>query len=449
MKVNEFRVLLLAILILIPTFFFWSIASVHWKIFPYSTILEISDWLKGPEEGPDIKILDKIREDFLGKEIREAGESRTITALGLGLEPVSDPGNMLAGTRYSIKYYSNARTEGVYTFFTLLNLDSARYAIVQVDTDGVLVNVIPVVPDLDRMHQGGITDFGDFLVMENPRKRRKKSISAYDYCGNFRTRVVGGFHHKSSGDQEGFWAWNDSTAEYRNYTDGKLEKSFTMLDLVSANEEITVLEPRLLQEVETDVVGRWKYSDIREGTVDHLNSISLENPFHQNDIDVLTSGKAHLFPMFDTGDLLLSFRSINTIVVIDPDSLKIKWFAHGEFSRQHDPDWSDNGEITVYDNRPFTRHSRIIQIDPVTKTVSNLVAGEHWSFYQWHEGMSDFVPPDGVVFTNESEILHISENRKVEFAIVVESPSGKLMKLKNPRFFSMERHKELLSNCGG
>ena len=117
------------------------------------------------------------------------------------------------------------------------------------------------------------------------------------------------------------------------------------------------------------------------------------DPFHTNDIDeYLDEGQG----LFQRGDLLLSLRSQNLLLVVRPATRRIVWYAYGLTSRQHDPDYQSSASIVVYDNNFHNPHSRILLLEasasvaPVTgfgTRRSELVgdAGGH-AFQQLTEG---------------------------------------------------------------
>ena len=74
------------------------------------------------------------------------------------------------------------------------------------------------------------------------------------------------------------------------------------------------------------------------------------DPTHLNDIELVTPELAAAFPMLKPGELLLSLRNMNTLVVLDPRTRKIVWSMHGQFGQQHDPDFLRNGHIMLFDN---------------------------------------------------------------------------------------------------
>ena len=53
---------------------------------------------------------------------------------------------------------------------------------------------------------------------------------------------------------------------------------------------------------------------------------------HLNKIEELSSTIADKFSMFETGDLALSLRNLNLIIVISQDTDKIKWWRIGPWN---------------------------------------------------------------------------------------------------------------------
>lgn len=112
---------------------------------------------------------------------------------------------------------------------------------------------------------------------------------------------------------------------------------------------------------------------------------------------------AAAFPMFEAGDLMIDIRNLNTLAVVDGDDFKIKWAMTGPFYGQHDPDFLPNGHILMYDNRmsPALREhgsSRVIEIDPATKTVVwSFDGGEKDRFYSSIGGKVQQLPNGNVL----------------------------------------------------
>jgi len=99
---------------------------------------------------------------------------------------------------------------------------------------------------------------------------------------------------------------------------------------------------------------------------------------HLNDVEELSPDMAEAFPSFRPGDLILSMRHLNLLMVVDPETETVRWHQTGPYIRQHDPDFRSDGKITVFDNNTDGSRgelfggSRILEIDPVTGEVAVL-----------------------------------------------------------------------------
>ena len=99
---------------------------------------------------------------------------------------------------------------------------------------------------------------------------------------------------------------------------------------------------------------------------------------HLNKVEVLRPELAAAFPMFEAGDLLVSLRNLDLLMVLSPSTGQVKWSQTGPFLRQHDPDFLPTGQIAVFDNRrdgSGARRfggSRILALDPATRRVTTL-----------------------------------------------------------------------------
>ncbi len=132
---------------------------------------------------------------------------------------------------------------------------------------------------------------------------------------------------------------------------------------------------------------------------------------HLNNVDVLDSKRAHLFPGLDAGDVMMSIRNPNLVVIFDPDTLEVKWSQTGPWVRQHDPDFTDTGEIAVYDNRNdgmmqkgHFGGSRIVMIKPEVP-----MGGEVRIAFQNSEETPFFSPKQGTVNVLENQNMLITE----------------------------------------
>jgi hypothetical protein len=120
------------------------------------------------------------------------------------------------------------------------------------------------------------------------------------------------------------------------------------------------------------------YHDRMEGLLPtgiRNTSIATSDPLHLNDVEVLSPALAPNFAGLNAGDVMISMRVPNLIVIFDPDSRKMLWHQTGPWLRQHDPDFRDDGTISIFDNRGIEGDeaifggSRIVTIDPSTRDV--------------------------------------------------------------------------------
>jgi len=103
---------------------------------------------------------------------------------------------------------------------------------------------------------------------------------------------------------------------------------------------------------------------------------------HLNDVEELPDSLAGAFPGFAAGDLVLSFRNLHMLMVVEPDGWTVKWRQMGPWIRQHDPDFEPDGTITVFDNRDddtvegsHLGGSRILAVAPRDGAVETLYGG--------------------------------------------------------------------------
>ena len=94
---------------------------------------------------------------------------------------------------------------------------------------------------------------------------------------------------------------------------------------------------------------------------------------HMNDVELLSADMAAAFPMFTAGDILVSLRNLNLVVVVDGRTELIKWHFSHPLIRQHDPDFEADGTIVIFDNNDDTTRegslwgrTRLLKVSPAT-----------------------------------------------------------------------------------
>jgi len=137
---------------------------------------------------------------------------------------------------------------------------------------------------------------------------------------------------------------------------------------------------------------------------------------HLNSIDELTSDLANDFPMFEAGDLLLSIRGKNLIIVTDSTGSTVKWWQIGPWLRQHSPEFRRGGKIVVFNNNAYRPAfdddpntlvpgwgrlaSNLIEIDPATDELRVIYGGrEDQPLFTTLRGKLHSTPAGGFILT--------------------------------------------------
>lgn len=101
---------------------------------------------------------------------------------------------------------------------------------------------------------------------------------------------------------------------------------------------------------------------------------------HANQAKELPTAFADAFPLFEAGDIAISMRELNLVIVLDPDTKIIKWHQTGPWLRQHDAEFRADGRLSIFNNNAFQTaypdgqtdlnapfSTNIMSIDPVTR----------------------------------------------------------------------------------
>lgn len=122
-----------------------------------------------------------------------------------------------------------------------------------------------------------------------------------------------------------------------------------------------------VQEIDRDGNVVWEWL-----SYDHLDpEIDVIGPLHPRD-RWTNLNALHEMP---DGRLLMSFRVINTIVIVNRLTGDIEWrWGPGEIAGQHNPTLLKNGNVLLFDNgahRSYTTidYSRVLEVDPETGRI--------------------------------------------------------------------------------
>jgi hypothetical protein len=235
-----------------------------------------------------------------------------------------------------------------------------------------------------------------------------------DACRNEVWHVPGEFHHTVARDNKGaFWSFigKEATLDQDmvkiSMETGKVLKTIDMTEVRKNNPDVHIW--RL----------RHPNSAIKEtmAVSDHMT--------HGNDIAVLTEEYAVNFEQFEAGDLLISYASTNLLFVLDPDSLKVKWWRIGLGDYQHDPDWELDGRITIFNNQrrgPMygQKFSKIMSIDPNTYEGKIIYSGEKVHFKSGIAGRQQLTKYNTRMITSSSQgwAFEVDKSGKIVFSFI-------------------------------
>jgi hypothetical protein len=333
----------------------------------------------------------------------------------LALEPTrhlvapDDTGNPAEPNRGYVRY-SDAPAEPGYVLIAGLNENQKESAqVVRLfDRDGAEVHRWPVryqlfdekiKPQNVMLHGLEVFPDGSLAVAFDSGM----AIARIDACGQPLWTVEGAFHHSIMRDENGaLMTWLDEAIVRLDENTGELLSSLDLrTDIISAlNGE---------QQGYFNIRTQTPYEGEQEMEY-------LEDPFHPNDAEPLSAEMASAFPMFEAGDVLFSLRELNLIAVVDPDTGLLKWWRHGPWIKQHDPDFQPDGTITVFDNGTGTGRSLIRRIDPATDALSVVFAGSQKApFYTMRRGKHQFLPNGNVLLTEaeHGRVLEVDPEGRV------------------------------------
>lgn len=230
-------------------------------------------------------------------------------------------------------------------------------------------------------------------------------LARIDSCGKPIWTREGFFHHSIEGSDDGsYWTWRGKGSSYSQFQylvnfnpeNGKIIREIGLIeDIIQKNKDRSTI---FLTRPD------YPFKNCNNKTSDS------HDIFHPNDIEPLNQNLSSKFPNFEKGDLLISLRKPNLVAVITPDDLTIKWWSHGPWWMQHDPDFTKDGKISIYNNNKYIGRSEIIKIDLEKKSAINELIKSTVHFFSGVMGKHQYLPNENIliVVPNEGRILVLS-----------------------------------------
>ena len=117
--------------------------------------------------------------------------------------------------------------------------------------------------------------------------------------------------------------------------------------------------------------------------------------FHANTVTVLPATPlGEKDSRFREGNLLVCFRNVNQIAVIEKDTYRVLWsWGEGELDWPHHPTMLENGHILIFNNGVQRKYSRVVELDPADETIVwEFMEDPPENFYSWVAGSSQRLP---------------------------------------------------------
>ena len=386
------------------------------QTWPYPIISSVERFISG-DVAESTTVAEKLLNDFNFKPTRHIVKNKTEYASRDYRELQGVPVNNKR--RAPLLFFSSGAVSGYRVIYGVFALNRSIHGAILLDENGAVKHVWNIhQDDVDWPHQPDsnvyphgfeIASDGTIVVAYDAGT----SLTKYDWCGNIVWRIKGIFHHSITFDGQGsLWTWGTSDLTQTNseyllkidYETGKIIKEFDLFEVYQDNLDIDIMG---ILQADTPEKSKW-LSDIPG------------NMWHANDIDPLPPDLALHYPQFNVGDLLISLRSPNLIFVMDPETHRIKWWRQGAVRRQHDPDWNDQGTITIFNNNMHRGYSSIVEMDPVTFKTNKVVAGDAYGFYSWIRGKHQRVPGGGylVTSTEQGRVFEVNSQGEVTFEFI-------------------------------
>jgi hypothetical protein len=436
-----------ALFLVAVLFLAWGFSIGKFKVFPYHVIepvySEIEAFILGdPEERSSL--VDKLLNDFGGVPKRFLWRFDMFQPDISSYQNTSYPEGMFKSNRLPPKFYSRTK-KGYYLIYGVFEFADARYGAILINSQGNIIRTWKFHLINRQMNPGkGGFDYQCGTLISN----LGYTLQAQDFCGKRLWKIDDVFaHHSIEPNGEGYiWNYNQLYFEKRSSQDGSLAERFSIFDVIEMNPDLHILEPRLKL--------HWKIKDLGKSIFAKMDKTQEApmlcdyDPFHLNDITPLTGPVTDKFPDFQKGDLLISSRYLNLVFVLRPGSKEILWHRFGVFSRQHDPDFNQDGRISIFDNNIHNQYSRIIALDIKEEAISVLLDGRRYGFMNIGHGNHQVLDDASIVFVDcKGRVIHAEKDGTIRFSFINLYDDTNCLELRNVWYLSDSDFQSLNQAC--
>jgi hypothetical protein len=152
-------------------------------------------------------------------------------------------------------------------------------------------------------------------------------------------------------------------------------------------------------------------------TMPHFDDLlRKQDVMHTNTVRVLNRSLAAKFPAFKAGQVLVTIRKLDALVVLDPQTETVVWAARGPWRAQHDAQFLDNGRLLLFDNLGSPAGSRVLEYDPSTQAFPWSYPGDDSpALFTSQRGMCQRLPNGNTLIVNSegAEVLEVTPGKEV------------------------------------
>lgn len=153
----------------------------------------------------------------------------------------------------------------------------------------------------------------------------------------------------------------------------------------------------------------------------------LGDTLHPNTITLIPDYLSDASPILKEGHILISFRNMSLLAILNPETEKITWASYGPWRFQHDPQFLNDGTILLFDNEGHIASlggaSRIINVDLHSLQILWQYTGDaKEKFYSAFHGMLDPLKNGNILITESMGARLFEITPKGEIAWEYRSP---------------------------
>lgn len=299
----------------------------------------------------------------------------------------------------------------------------------------------------------------------------------YEYCGSVKLDQCGGLiwkinkptHHSVvAAESGGYWVlgrfkWlaSEEPDRFPPYSTPATDKIIDEDTLLRIGEDGKILEessiPMILRENNLEALLT------ASGASFHRNRMKDRELVHANKAVELPSTNASTFPLFAAGDLAISLREHNLIIVLDPVTKKIKWRQTGPWLRQHDPEFRSDRRISIFNNNVYRTayikektvlstpyKTNIIAVDPVSRETEVLFGGRpSQEMLSVICGQHELLENDGILITefDAGRVMQVDAEGQIIWEYVNGYDDDFVGEVANAHIYSTDYFQTEWENC--